>query len=74
MYGDTGMSEPRGAYSVDEFAKANSISRAQVYIEIRERRLVARKIGVRTVITDEDGVAWRRSLPVMATTPEVATA
>jgi hypothetical protein len=44
----TEMSEPRGAYSVDEFAKAHSISRAQAYVEIKEGRLVASKVGVRS--------------------------
>lgn len=54
-----------GASSVPDFAKRHSISRAQAYIEIRDGRLIARKIGARTVITDEDAAAWRHDLPKM---------
>jgi hypothetical protein len=58
------MSEP-GAYSVDGFSEAHDISRAQTYVEIREGRLTARKVGTRTIITAEDAAEWRSSLPVM---------
>jgi hypothetical protein len=51
------------ADTVDEFAVRNRTSRSQVYKEIAAGRLVARKIGTRTIITREDGAAWRRSLP-----------
>jgi hypothetical protein len=60
----TELSEP-GAYSIEDFAKAHSISRAQTYIEIREGRLIGSKCGVRTLITAEDAATWRRSLPKM---------
>lgn len=53
------------AYTVDEFAALNRTSRSQIYKEIAAGRLIARKIGARTIITGEDGAAWRRSLPVM---------
>jgi hypothetical protein len=63
------MSEARKeACRVDEFAKDHDISRAQVYEEIRMGRLIARKVGSRTLITAEDAAAWRRALPRMPAT------
>jgi hypothetical protein len=53
----------RGGYSVDRFAAEHDISRSQVYIEISQGRLVARKVGTRTLITAEDAARWRKSLP-----------
>jgi hypothetical protein len=51
------------SFRVDEFAVRNSISRSQVYIEMREGRLNARKVGTATLITIEDESAWLASLP-----------
>jgi hypothetical protein len=53
------------AYSIDEFAARNGISRSQTYIEISSGRLIARKVNSRTIITREDGAAWRNALPKM---------
>ncbi len=53
------MSDVR-AYSVRGFAKANSISRSQVYKEIKERRLRTFNVGKRRLISDEAGDDWRR--------------
>jgi hypothetical protein len=58
------------SFRVDEFAIRNSISRAQVYVEIKEKRLNARKVGSATLITVEDESAWLSSLPAMK--PSVA--
>jgi hypothetical protein len=55
-----------GADSVDRFAEKHDISRAQAFKEISEGRLVARKVGSRTIITHEDAAKWRRSLPKAA--------
>jgi len=55
--------ERGGAFSIDGFAQAHGISRSQTYVEIGQGRLIARKVGVRTVITAEDAAAWRRNLP-----------
>ena len=52
-----------GADSVDLFAKKNAISRAQAFKEISSGRLVARKVGSRTIVTHEDAAKWGRSLP-----------
>ena len=51
------------ASTVAEFANAHNISRSQAYLEISAGRLVARKVGSRTLITAEDAAAWRQSLP-----------
>jgi len=49
--------------SVQGFADTHAISRTQTYREIGSGRLIASKIGKRTVITAENAAAWRASLP-----------
>ncbi len=51
------------ADSIDAFAIKNNISRRTAYEEINLGRLIARKVGSRTIITKEDAAAWRRALP-----------
>jgi hypothetical protein len=51
------------AWSVEVWAARHGLSRAAAYREIASGRLVARKVGARTIITAEDSAAWRRSLP-----------
>jgi hypothetical protein len=53
------------ADGIDEFAAKNNISRRTVYEEISAGRLIARKVGARTIITREDAAAWRQALPKM---------
>jgi excisionase family DNA binding protein len=53
----------RDAFSVEDFAKRHGIGRSTAYEEIREGRLIARKLGKRTLIVAEDARAWRESLP-----------
>ena len=54
----------RIAYSVDEAAVRAGIGRDAVYDAIREKRLVARKWGRRTIITDAALRAFLESLPI----------
>jgi hypothetical protein len=54
------------ARSIERFAAKHAISRAQVYKEIAEGRLIARKVGSRTIITWEDAATWRCTLPKMS--------
>jgi excisionase family DNA binding protein len=54
----------RIAYSVDETAVRAGIGRDAVYDAIREKRLVARKWGRRTLITDSALRAFLESLPI----------
>ena len=51
------------SYSLDEFARLNDIALTTVRGEIRSGRLIARKIGRRTIITAEDANDWRNRLP-----------
>jgi excisionase family DNA binding protein len=55
--------ENRLAYSPDEATKVSGVGRTLIFQEIREGRLVARKIGRRTIITADDLQAWLKTLP-----------
>ena len=48
----------RNAYSADEIAKRNSVSRAFVWKQMKEGRLAYRKVGTRRLILAEDERAW----------------
>ena len=61
----TGQTTTKRAFRIEEFAHRNSISRAQVYIELKAGRLKARKVGSATLITTEDESAWLAALPAM---------
>ena len=65
---DNQSTAQKRAFRIDEFAHRNSISRAQVYIELKAGRLNARKVGSATLITTEDEDAWLRALPSMKST------
>lgn len=51
------------ALSVAEAAKALSISRSQLYVEIAAGRLEIRKIGARTLVPVEAAKRWLDALP-----------
>jgi excisionase family DNA binding protein len=53
------------AMSVDDFAERYGPGRTKTYEEIRSGRLRARKIGTRTIITEDDAEAWLSRLPVV---------
>jgi excisionase family DNA binding protein len=57
------MSSFRISYSVHEAAKAAGIGLTKLREEIRENRLVARKLGKRTLINAEDLNTWVANLP-----------
>ena len=56
------MEPQKAAQSVEEFAEDNGISRTTTYVEIREGRLRANKVGSRTIITSENAKKWREKL------------
>jgi hypothetical protein len=58
------------AYSPREVVKAAPISLSKFYMEVREGRLIARKIGGKTVVLREDLVAWLQSLPLKTAVSE----
>jgi hypothetical protein len=51
------------SYSLNEFARQNAIGLTTVRGEIKGERLVARKVGRRTIIAAEDAKAWQEQLP-----------
>jgi hypothetical protein len=51
------------AMTIREFGRRYSLCRASCYVEIREGRLTACKIGYKTVILREDADRWVRNLP-----------
>jgi hypothetical protein len=56
--------EASTAYSIAEISRPHTpFSRSMIYEQIKARRLVARKLGRRTVILSEDFHAWLKSLP-----------
>ena len=55
------------AMSIDEFCRRYAIGRTSAYAEIKQGRLRARKVGKRTLITDDDGESWLQRLPVLET-------
>jgi excisionase family DNA binding protein len=57
------MAEHRISYNVHEAAKAAGIGLTKLREEIRANRLVARKLGKRTLINVEDLNAWAANLP-----------
>jgi hypothetical protein len=55
----------RLAYSIRRLAKESDVGRSSLYEEISAQRLVARKIGRRTIIRRADAIRWLRSLPLL---------
>ena len=51
------------AYTAREAATKLCVGKNKFYRLIREGQLKARKIGARTVVTEEDLLAYLRSLP-----------
>ena len=52
-----------GVLSIDEFAVWAGICRSKVYMEIAAERLVADKVGRRTIIWKSEAERWRADLP-----------
>ena len=57
------QSSPVAAYSVTEVIARLGVCRQRVYDLINEKKLIARKLGRRTIILDEDLRAFMQSLP-----------
>ena len=55
------------AISIEEFCRRYSLGRTKVYEEIKLGRLRARKVGRRTIVTQDDAETWLRHLPRMKT-------
>jgi len=63
-----GAPKRRGS-TINEFCRHYPIGRTKVYAELSSGRLRARKIGRRTVITEDDAEAWLSQLSVMGAAP-----
>ena len=51
------------AFTIDEFCDRNAVGRTTTYEEIRAGRLLAKKIGSKTIIPADAERAWREALP-----------
>lgn len=51
--------------SVNEAVRRSSISRSKLYVELKEGRLKARKLGTRTIVLASDLSAWLTALPTV---------
>ena len=52
------------AYSIAELSRPHTpFSRSMLYEQIKTRRLIARKVGRKTVVLARDYQAWLNSLP-----------
>jgi excisionase family DNA binding protein len=60
----TEASTTKLAFTPSEAATAAGIGRTYLFEEIRNRRLVARKAGRRTLIEADELQRWLKSLPV----------
>jgi hypothetical protein len=53
------------AMSIAEFCERYGPGRAKAYEELKSGRLRGRKIGKRTIITEDDAEDWLQHLPVI---------
>jgi excisionase family DNA binding protein len=54
------------ARSVNEVARDSNTSRSTVYLAIKSKALVAKKLGRRTIILDDAFESWLKNLPEAA--------
>jgi excisionase family DNA binding protein len=67
--GRTALSQDfqRMGWSIVDAARTANVGRSTVYQEIKAGRLVARKMGRRTIILDRDLQVWLSTLPTLKT-------
>jgi len=63
------MADAKKAMSPKSFSEAFGIGLTKTYEEIRAGRLIARKLGRRTIILPVDAEQWAASLPTVAGRP-----
>ena len=56
------------AMSIARFSEDYAIGRTKAYEELKSGRLRGRKIGKRTIISQDDADAWLRQLPALHVT------
>ena len=52
------------AFSIQEFSLIYGPGRTKVYEELKSGRLRGRKVGRRTIVSEDDAEDWLRRLPV----------
>lgn len=68
----TPIALPLRAFGIAEFCRRYGIGRTTAYAEIAAGRLRRRKVGKRSLITEDDAEAWLKCLPTI--TPLMAPA
>ena len=53
------------AMSIDEFCERYGLGRTKAYEELKSGRLRGRKVGKRTIISEDDAEGWLLDLPVI---------
>jgi excisionase family DNA binding protein len=53
------------AMSIDQFCERYGLGRTKTYEELKSKRLRGRKVGKRTIISEDDAEEWLRHLPVI---------
>jgi excisionase family DNA binding protein len=53
------------AFDINEFCRRYGIGRTTAYDEIKAGRLRRRKVGKRSLITEDDAEAWLKDLPTI---------
>ena len=53
------------AMSIAEFCERYGLGRTKAYEELKSGRLRARKMGKRTIITEDDAEDWLQGLPLV---------
>ena len=56
------------AMSIARFSEEYAIGRTKAYEELKSGRLRGRKIGKRTIISQDDAEAWLQRLPTLPVT------
>jgi excisionase family DNA binding protein len=56
------------AMSIARFSEGYGIGRTKAYEELKSGRLRGRKIGTRTLISEDDAEAWLQRLPALPVT------
>lgn len=54
---------PKQLLTIPEFSREYGLSRSRVYDELREGRLVGKKLGRKTLISRANADAWAAALP-----------
>jgi excisionase family DNA binding protein len=57
---------PQRGFSIQEFSQVYGLGRTKVYEELKSGRMRGRKIGRRTIITEDDAEDWLRRLPLIS--------